>query len=52
MKIGDKVIYTKDDMEYLGMIIAKKTDDSEYIISVVAFGYTVRTDGSDIRKLS
>lgn len=49
MKVGDKVKYTKDDVEYLGLIIAKK--DDIYSVSIFALGTVINTDGSDIEAL-
>lgn len=49
MNVGDKVKYTLDGTEYLGIIIAKK--DSIYRVSIVALGKVIDSDGSDIVKL-
>ena len=51
MNIGDKVKYTLDDVEYLGIIIANDTVNSIYKVSIVGLGKVIDSDGSDITKL-
>lgn len=51
MNVGDKIKYTIDGIEYLGVIIIKDTNTSMYKVSIEGLGKVIESDGSDIVKL-
>lgn len=51
MSIGQKVIYTLDNKQYLGIIIMKDLNTNLYTVSIEGLGKVIITDGSDIEEI-
>lgn len=48
-KLGEQVKYTDNNIEYLGMIVAKKA--SSYLVSIAALGKVVEVEADQISKI-